>query len=424
MVSKLINSILYISLYIFSLYTFSHFIYPTFSYEGYILDINYGKIFTSIFIIIFITLILPSKIKRVSDFLLHIHFIFPILFMLVLYSVENFNSYYMLMTIFCFLIITSLVKFKMPISDIAIFKINWRSLIKILFLLSFIILGILIITHRQYFNLDITKVYMYRLQLREIERGILPYIIHSVYPILLSFVFTYSLIYKKRFLMITVLLLFVLNFGFSSHKQYLFLPFLIFGIYLVVKSKFYVSKLIAGLIFLIIFALIIDYLWFEVWAKAIIINRFLFVPAQINFYYYDYFSQNPKIFWTDSKWLLIGKIIDYPYFLPLPMVIGDTYFNNPETSANTSWIGSGYAHAGFLGMIIYAVIIGLIFKYLDFKTKTLDRDFIVISFSPFIISLFLSSDLKTVFLSHGLLLYLIILSVLKLNKGDIRNENY
>jgi oligosaccharide repeat unit polymerase len=410
---KFINSVLYIGLYSFSQYVFTNFIYPIYSYEGYNLYINYGKMFTSIFVIIFISLILPSKIRKVSDFLLHIHFIFPILFMLVLYSAENFNSYYTLMTIFCFLIIVSLVKFKMPISDIAIFKINWRSLIKIFFLLSFIILGILIITHWQYFNLDITKVYMYRLQLREMERGILSYINHSIFPILLSFVFTYSLIYKKRFLMITVFLLFVLNFGFSSHRQYLFLPFLIFGMYLVVTSKFPVSKLIAGLIFLIIFALIIDSFWFEVWAKAIIINRFLFTPAQLNFYYYDFFSQNPKIFWTDSKWLLIGEIIDYPYSLPLPKVIGDTYFNNPETNANTSWIGSGYAHAGFLGMIIYAVIIGLILKYLDFKTKTLDRDFIVISFSPFIISLFLSSDLKTVFLSHGLLLYLIILSVLK-----------
>jgi hypothetical protein len=313
----------------------------------------------------------------------------------------------------------------MPISDIAIFKINWRPLIKIFFLLSSIILGILIVTHREYFSLDITKVYMYRLQLRVMERGILPYIIHSIFPILLSFVFTYSLIYKKRFLMITVLLLFVLNFGFSSHKQYLFLPFLIFGMYLVVTSKFPVSKLIAGLIFLIILALIIDSLWFEVWAKAIIINRFLFIPAQLNFYYYDFFSQNPKIFWTDSKWLLIGKIIDYdyPYSLPPPMVIGDTYFNNPETSANTGWIGFGYAHAGLFGMMIYAIIIGLIFKYLGFKAKILDKNFIIISFSPFIVSLFFSSDLKTVFITHGLFIYMIILSMLKLDKGAVKNEN-
>jgi hypothetical protein len=220
-----------------------------------------------------------------------------------------------------------------------------------------------------------------------------------------------------------VVALFVLNFAYTSHKQYLFLPFFIFVIYMILKSRFPIQKIILGFIFLIVFTLIIDYLWLEVWAKAIIISRFLLVPAQLNFYYYDFFSQNPKIFWTDSKWLLIGKIFDYPYSLPLPMVIGDTYFNNPETSANTGWIGSGYAHAGFLGMMVYAIAIGLVFKYLDFKAKTLDRNFIIISFSPFIISLFFSADLKTVFISHGLLLYLLLLSSFKSNKGAVKNEN-
>jgi hypothetical protein len=198
---------------------------------------------------------------------------------------------------------------------------------------------------------------------------------------------------------------------------------MIFGIYLVVRSKLSISKLRAGLIVLVIFALIIDYLWLENLAKEIVTNRFLFIPAQLNFFYYDFFSRNPKIFWLDSKWLLINKIIGYPYSLDLPFIIGDVYFNRPETQANTGWIGSGYAQAGFWGMMVYALIIGELFKYLDYKALTVGRNFIMISFSPFIVSLFLSADLKTVFLSHGLLLYLIILSVLKSNKGDIRNEN-
>ena len=409
--TKLINSFLYICLYSFLLFVYANFIYPIFSYQGYILDINNSKIFISIFLIILISLILPSKLSKVSDFFFHIQFILPILPMLVLYSAENFSSYYMFITIFCFLIIRVLAIIKLPIKYISFIKVNLRLLFTISLLLSFAILIIIIITHKQYLNFDITKVYTYRLQLREVEQGLLAYIIHSI-PVFLSFLFGYSLIYKKRVMIFIVVALLVLNFAFTSHKQYLFLPFFIFAIYLVLKSRFLIQKIIAGFIFLIAFAIIIDYFWLEVWAKAIIINRFLLVPAQLNFYYYDFFSQNPKIFWTDSKWLLIGKIFDYPYSLPLPMVIGDTYFNNPETSANTGWIGSGYAHAGFLGMTVYAIVIGLVFKYLDFKAKTLDKNFIIISFSLFIISLFFSSDLKTVFISDGLLLYLLLLSSL------------
>jgi hypothetical protein len=298
-----------------------------------------------------------------------------------------------------------------------------KWLIRVIFLLSFAFLIILIVTHKQYFNLDITKVYMYRFQLREIEQGLLAYIIHSIFPVFLSFLFGYSLIYKKRVMIFIVVALFVLNFAFTSHKQYLFLPFFIFAIYLALKSRFLIQKVIAGFIFLIAFAIIIDYFWLEVWAKAIIIDRFLLLPAQLNFYYYDFFSQNPKIFWTDSKWLLIGKVFDYPYSLPLPMIIGDAYYNDPKIIANTGWIGSGYAHAGFFGMMIYAIVIGFIFKFLDYKAKILDKNFIMISFSPFIISLFLSIDLKTVFLSNGLFVYMLILTMLKPDMEAMENEN-
>ncbi|ACN99521.1 conserved hypothetical protein [Sulfurihydrogenibium azorense Az-Fu1] len=135
-----------------------------------------------------------------------------------------------------------------------------------------------------------------------------------------------------------------------------------------------------------------------------------FLPAQLNFVYYEFFSSNPKVFWTDSKWFLLDKIIGYPYDLPVPNVIGEFFFNNALTSANTGWLGSGYAHAGFLGLIVYAIFIGLILKFLDRKAKKLGKEFVFISFSPFIISLMLSSDLKTVLLSHGLALYLFILS--------------
>jgi len=413
---RIIYLLSYILLYIFSCYVFSFIIYPIFSYEGYNLDINYTKIFFSVLFIMFISLILPLKNNKPSDFLLHVQFIFPIIFMLVLYSAENFSSYYMLCTFFCFIIILGLVKIKFPIQYLKLFTIKWKFFIIIVLLISLLILIILINTHRQFFNLDITKVYEFRFQTKEVEQGFYAYIIHSIFPILINFLLVYSLIYQKNFIKLLAFLLFIILFAFSSHKKYLFLPFFIYGIYLITKTRLPILKIIIGLVGLIIFSIIIDYLWLENLAKSLFIRRFLFVPAQLNFYYYDFFSQNPKIFWSDSKWLLINKIINYPYSLPMTNVIGEEYFNNPEKSANTSWIGSGYAHFGFVGMLIYAIIIGLVLKYLDFKAKTLDKNFIIISFSPFILSVFLSSDLKTVFFSHGLLFYLIIISLLKSKK--------
>jgi hypothetical protein len=241
-----INFISYLFLYGVLFYVFSYFIYPVYFYEGYILNINYLKIFISILIIFIVNLILPSKINKVSDFLLHIQFIFPIISMLVLYSAENLSSYYMLITIFCFLIIVGLIKLKTPIKYISIFTINISVLIRIFFLISLSILILLATIRRQYFTISITNIYEYRILLREIDKGIYPYLWHSVSPVLLSILFSYSLIYKRRTLMIVAFLFFIFLFAFSTHKQYLFLPFMIFGIYLVERSKLSISKLIAG----------------------------------------------------------------------------------------------------------------------------------------------------------------------------------
>ena len=409
----MINFVSYIILYFVLLYTYSYYIFPIYDYVDFELNINCIKIFISIIILFLFTLLLPSKPQKVYDILINLHFIFPLFFMLVLYSAENFSSYYLLITIFCFFVIIGLNKLELPIKSIKIFKIDIFHMVNILILIAFSIFVVLIRTYKEYFNLNIFKVHEYRIQIRELQKGIFYYLVNSILPILLSILFTYFLIYRKKFLTMIIFLAFVLLFGFSSHRKYLFLPFLLYGINWIVKCKYFVSTLNFGLIILVVFAIIIDYFWLEGWVKSIVIRRFMFIPAQLNFYYYEFFSHNPKVFWTDSKWLLINKIIEYPYSLPMPMVIGETYFNNPQAHANTGWIGSGYAHAGFLGMLLYAIIVSLVFKYLDFKEKTLDKNFIVVSFSPFIVSMFLSSDLKTVFLSHGLFVYIIIISMMK-----------
>ena len=158
-----------------------------------------------------------------------------------------------------------------------------------------------------------------------------------------------------------------------------------------------------------------DKVLFELWATALIINRVFLIPAQLNFYYYDFFSHHPKVLWTDSSWLLLDKVIGYPYDLPIPNIIGYEYFNRPETSANTGWLGSGYAHAGALGVFLYAIILGLLFKFLDYKSKALNKNFITTSFAPFVVYLF-SSDLKTMFLTHGLIIYILVLMLIKEQK--------
>ena len=147
---------------------------------------------------------------------------------------------------------------------------------------------------------------------------------------------------------------------------------------------------------------------------SLLLRRVYFVPAQINYFYYDYFSLNSFILWAESK-LTLG-LIDYPYSLSTTHRIGLEYFNSENTGANTGWIGSGYAQLGFMGMMIYSFIIGLIFSYINSFSKGINKNIIVAIMIIPLFSLTLSSDLPTALVTHGVLGALILLSVFPFTK--------
>jgi len=146
--------------------------------------------------------------------------------------------------------------------------------------------------------------------------------------------------------------------------------------------------------------------------SSMFVRRLFFVPASLNFAYFDFFKDHQFVYFTDSKFLPFYYIFGYPYDLSVSHLIGREIFMKPDMAANTGWLGSGYAQMGFLGMILYAFIISLILRYLDYLSKYLNKKFLILSFIPYIITLFLSSDLKTTLLNHGLFFYIILLSIL------------
>ena len=102
-------------------------------------------------------------------------------------------------------------------------------------------------------------------------------------------------------------------------------------------------------------------------------------------------------------------------------LIGYHYYNNKLSDANTGWMGSGYMHFGFAGLLIYAFIIGLLLSIVDTLAKRRELGIsVAILFIPFF-TLFLSTDLPTAMLTHGLLLALFLSWVCEL-KGKVRPE--
>ena len=109
-------------------------------------------------------------------------------------------------------------------------------------------------------------------------------------------------------------------------------------------------------------------------------------------------------------------MVDYPYDLPTANIIGEFAYNSYENYANTGWIGSGFMHFHYIGLLIYTLIISIIMSTLDILSNQIGiRSVIALTFIP-TITMFTSSDLPTTLITHGLVISVIIVMCISPSK--------
>jgi hypothetical protein len=153
------------------------------------------------------------------------------------------------------------------------------------------------------------------------------------------------------------------------------------------------------------------------------IGRVMFVPAVVNFMFYEFFSENPFTYWSDTR--ISFGLIENPYSITGPRVVFDHFYGKDLSedlffgNANTGFLGAGYGHAGWAGMAVYAVIVGLMVRL---SHSLAQRTTPAISFGSlsymFVLSLFTSADVPTILITFGYLLALILVLVLKNNPAQ------
>jgi len=400
---------------------------PYFSYEKYYyIDISEEKIILSIFFLFLFSLILEKK-EKISVALINALIGFSIIPMLVLFSFQNLSSEYMLYATISVILIMLICRIRF---NFGVITLNIRYISIAVFVISFFILLFLFLINYKYFNLNIIKIYEFRGLISENTPVWITYLYNILFKGLLPLLFLYYLFHlesklQKFILSFFLIIFYTLIFGITSHKFFLFIiPALIF-IYLIINflkdlKLFFIKIVIFILVLFIIFFIFIPNSEFYLLMSSLFIRREFFVPAMVNFSYFEFFKNHNFVYFTDSNFLPFKFILGYPYDLDISHLIGREMFGKPEMGANTGWLGSGYAHLGFVGMLIYAFIISILLKYLDYVSRYLKKKFILVSFFPFINTLFLSSDLKTVFVTHGLAFYIILIGVFAYNQKKER----
>ena len=88
----------------------------------------------------------------------------------------------------------------------------------------------------------------------------------------------------------------------------------------------------------------------------------IFIPAIINYNYFDFFSDKALDFMRSSKPL--SFFLESPYPMGFQKLIG-TEIVGRHNNLNVGFLGAGYVHGGILGTIIFAIVVGLIIGLFD-----------------------------------------------------------
>ena len=385
-------------------YTYINFVNPIYAYSGFVLDINFIKYFEGWLIYLLFLSFTPHILEKTSDFIIN-NLLFAFLTpLLVFYSLSNAvreHLYIVLGGILIIYLFRRGKKIKLP---------NIKHGHNYAYLLCFLSvvstsLWLVFSGGLNFFNLDLLRVYEFRRDVGEvINTGLMGYLNTWAFKVFGPFLLIIFLRSRMYFFTSLVFLLHLFWFGVSSNKSVLFYPFVVLFVFIWFKNNRGLSIIPISFTLVLSFSYFIFLIFDNNLYGSLFIRRVFFVPSFLTFTYYEFFSNEQFIFWSNS---ITSKFIEYPYNLNPAKLIGA--YLGTDSHANNSFLSAGYMHAGIVGILFYSIIISLILRLFD--SIIYNQKFIWISVAIIIIpirSMISSADLPTALLTHGVAISLVL----------------
>ncbi|MBF7071676.1 O-antigen polymerase [Aliarcobacter butzleri] len=363
---------------------------------------------------IFLFLEYKKDIKIYPIFLML--YVFYILPNIVYYSFENLSLKFLIFILAPYIVILLLVKnFDLKIDNKLKLNVDIKYLIYFSIIFALVTLFHLIWTTNGDFVLDFRKVYQFREKYDISNNGIWGYLNNWV-KIFVLFLFAYALYTKRYFLAVFSILIMFSFYIFTGNKSTFVSLFIVLFFYILYKIKWNTSTILFFFIFLFGSIVIFAKTTGEIWLISIAIRRALYVPAVLNFAYFEFFSKNEFIYWSNS---ILKYFFEYPYDKNFPFLIGE-YLKKPDTYANTGFIAVSFAHAGLWGIVFYTILASVIMNIINYfivdKMKFIQFSIILLPIFTF----FTVTDLTTTILTHGLLVSILLIIFIYSTKDNFK----
>lgn len=283
---------------------------------------------------------------------------------------------------------------------------------RIIYVFAFVSFALVLYINLRYthfrINFDIYDAYDLRAQAREYH-----------FPTIILYGFSWSrainncmiayCLCKKRYpTAILFLVAQILSFSIDGLKSTLFLPVVIFGIYILYikrpQARFfnYVLGIISALC---VVGILENKLFHTANIAVVFIRRVFFTPVVLNSYYLDFFQKNTPVYYRT----LVG--IKSPY-TDLGKTIGGLYANRPEMNCNNGLLGDAMINFGWIGILIFPIMLVFLFWLIDKCAYGIDK-LILVPIAYYFATTLSNSVVTTAFGTHGLLVLMVIFLLIR-----------
>lgn len=383
------------------------FVAQYFEYAGFVYAFSLPKTVFALSLIALFLRLMPKHLEKPSDFYINLILFISIVPISLLYCLagQEASTFYAIAVGFAVILA---VCSRFPVFIVP--KPTRASFSRINLIVVFLVLGIyaaqVLLAGRLAFNFSLLNVYDYRDQSGElINLGILSYLNVWTAKVFIPLLVAISIWLRKYKATVLLCLLSVLVFGISQHKSVLFYPYVVIAFMAVFRNRKGLWLFPFCLSVFCFLLLLGPGLADDIFIPSMFIRRLFFVPAYLTYKYHEFFSDNQFVYWSSS---FLKPFIVYPYDLSTGEIIGQ--YLGSMANANNNFFATGFMHAGYAGLYIYCVVVGLILKLID--SLSINKLPAIFSVAVTIVPMFTlvtSSDLTTALSTHGLGLALIFL---------------
>jgi hypothetical protein len=227
--------------------------------------------------------------------------------------------------------------------------------------------------------------------------SILPYLLNWQANVFNPTLITIGLHKRKASFIATGGTLQVLLFLYTGHKSMIFSIPLVVVTYILVSNRAVFLGLMKTFCVVISGALASYLVIGHTLLPSIFIRRLFFVPPMVRSSYFDFFTSHPYINLETSS---LGFLWSSPYTKSVSTLIGGRYLDG--ANANIGYLASAFADFGILGVIFFALVLGVILSTIEVSSYPIPM---AVTSGIWVVPLFnvTASRLTTAILTHGLL---------------------